>query len=119
GDPARRQLPGPIEPNICRSAPTSCHMLILNIVPEGTGWDPINHLVALAAELFDADVIDIPDARPSLADRLAALLTRRDKSTRSAESCLLICATPAQLSWIFGIPNWRTRFSFLAAWVID
>lgn len=95
-------------------------MLIVSSTWHGKGWNSINHMIPLAVEAFDATIVDARQlGRPSsLACSLAALGPRR-RSGNGKEPCLLIAASPTDLLQIFNIPNWRTRFSHIFAWVFD
>ena len=94
-------------------------MLIVNCVLDDGGWSPIHHLVALASRLLEAEVLTVRRNEPSFLDRLSSILRGRSHRARGQESCLLICAGPADLVRLLSIDNWRGRFKFLAAWVID
>ncbi len=94
-------------------------MLIVDLVPYGGGWDPINHMVALAAELFESPVVRIESDRPALATRILATIHPRRRGGEGPENCLLVCRSPTDLLYLFEIPRWRKRFRFVAAWIID
>jgi len=94
-------------------------MLIVNLVPSGQGWFPINYMVTLACELLEAKLIDLSDTGTTLFTKLAAIVSQRKASDAQEETCLLVCASPTDLLGIYKIEGWRTRFKFLAAWVID
>jgi hypothetical protein len=93
-------------------------MLVVNLVPHGQGWDPINHMVRLAAELLEAELVEMPPTMPSSLDRLLAALSGR-RRVRGGERCLLVCASPTDLNRVLDIERWRSRFEMLSAWVID
>jgi hypothetical protein len=93
-------------------------LLIVNLVPYGQGWDPINHMVRLAAELLEAELIELPARRSTRVERLLAMLARRQRAPRGQHG-LLICAQPRDLAGLLDIEGWRKRFDRLAAWVID
>jgi hypothetical protein len=93
-------------------------MLVVNLVPHGQGWDPINHMVRLATELLEAEQVDLPPGGPSSLDRLLAVLSGR-RRVRGGERCLLVCASPSDLNRVLDIERWRSRFEVLGAWVID
>lgn len=87
-------------------------------MPDAIGWSPIRLMTVLASELLDAELMT-PDLKtPSPFRKAGSILHRRAKRTGS-ESCLLICAGPEDLIRILNIRDWRHRFKFLAAWVID
>lgn len=93
-------------------------MVIVNCIVEETGWSPIQHLVSLAARLFEADLLPADTRYPSLPTKLQALLKRR-RSSHSGETCLFICQHPTDLARLLKIADWNKRFGNLAAWVID
>lgn len=93
-------------------------MVILNCIPESRGWSPIQHMIALAAELLDARTINVADHHPGIITEALAALRRRAIG-RGREPCLLVGAGPADLRKILVVPNWRGRFGALGAWVID
>lgn len=94
-------------------------MLIVNLVPEAIGWGPIQYMTVLAAELLDAEVVALDPRTPSAIRKAASIIYRRAKGGTSQESCLMICAGPADLQKVIDVQNWRKRFKFLAAWIID
>lgn len=94
-------------------------MLIIDATPQGIGWYPINYMVRLAARLLEADLeIGRTEHRPTLAKRLGSILSQR-RPGHGTDTCLIVCASPVDLLWILEVPGWRTRFRFVAAWVID
>jgi len=76
-------------------------------------------LVALASRLLDAEVITVRKDDPSFFDKLSSIVKGRGDREPGQESCLLICAGPADLLKLLTIDGWRGRFKFLAAWIID
>ena len=74
-------------------------------------------MVSLAAELTGAKLIK--GASPSKFRKALSQIFRRAKGIRATESCLLICAGPADLTNVMSVQGWRTRFKYLAAWIID
>jgi hypothetical protein len=93
-------------------------VIIVDLVPKAVGWSPINYMVSLAEELFEAEVLRLEQDKPSLVRKIEALLCARQKKT-DGESCLLICASPTDLLSLLVIKGWRNRFRFIAAWIID
>jgi hypothetical protein len=94
-------------------------LLIVNAIPHDLGWSPIQHMIAIAGELLDCDVV-IPDrSRPSNTTKILSVLRKRTRNGAGNETCLLVCAGPADLLTILNIENWRKRFRYLAAWIID
>jgi hypothetical protein len=94
-------------------------VLIVKLVPEEIGWGPIQYMSALAAELLDAEMLTLNRLGPSSVRKLASVVRRRAKGNAAHESCLMICAGPGDLMNVVDIGNWRKRFKFLAAWIID
>ncbi len=94
-------------------------ILLLNCIPEIRGWSPIQHMIDLAAGLLGAEVVRVGPGAASFANRALALLSGRRRGAGGRDFGLLICAGPSDLRKAFGISNWRSRFGFLSAWVID
>lgn len=95
-------------------------MLIVDATPQGAGWSPISHMVRMASNLFSSRVDVVEAARqPPLRIRAASLLRRRVVNGAEEETCLVVCASPADLLHLIEVPGWRRRFRFAAAWVID
>ncbi len=94
-------------------------MIIVNMVPDAIGWSPIRYMAALASELLDAEQLTVDEHAPSTINKALSILNRRTKHGNGTESCLMICSGPPDLAKILNIQNWRKRFRFLAAWVID
>jgi hypothetical protein len=95
------------------------NVLIVNCVLDDDGWSPIHHLVSLASRLLEAEVLVVPKNLPSFLDKVSSVLRRRSDQAHGQESCLLICAGPGDLVRLLSIDDWRGRFKFLAAWIID
>jgi hypothetical protein len=75
-------------------------------------------MVNLAAELLEAELSIIDRQTPGYLKKLEAIFLRRQKS-KSNESCLLICPGPEDLLSLLQIKDWRKRFRYTAAWIID
>ena len=85
----------------------------------GPGWEPITQMVNLAAELFEADLLILdPKAPITMWSKLEMLLLRRQR-TVGDETCLLVYPDAIGFLTLPQVTNWRKRFKFLAAWVID
>lgn len=84
--------------------------------PGGEGYLCIFHMARLAAELLNGELVVLPPGDPTLTDKLSGILLPRK---RSRSSCLLICPSPASLSSIFLLQNWRKTYSRIVAWVYD
>lgn len=83
--------------------------------PGGPGYHPVKHMARLAAELLEGQLIVLEPRALAKLEKLESLLPRR----RSGLPCLLICASPGDLSSIFLIEKWRKRYGRLVAWVFD
>ena len=94
-------------------------MLIVDLVPEEIGWTPIQYMAVLAAELLDTHVVRLDRRAPSAARKALSIIFRRTQSRVAQGSCLMICSEPKDLLNVIDIPQWRKRFKFLAAWIID
>lgn len=93
-------------------------MLIANTIPDELGWSPIQHMVAIAGELLECQVMRVDRTKPSHLAKVLALLRQRSRPD-SGEACLLVCTGPADLLTLLNIGDWRKRFRYLAAWVVD
>ena len=94
-------------------------MLIVDCIPDGQGWDPVNHLIRLAADCLDGAVVRVEqDAIPGRLQRAASILSQRDRR-KGSENCLIVGKAPTDLLRIFKVPGWRTRFRWIGAWIID
>lgn len=94
-------------------------MLIGNLVPDSIGWSPVQHMAALAAELMEAELLTVDPRGPSPIKKALSMVHRRARRGHGGESCLLICSGPSELARVLNVEDWRKRFKFLAAWVID
>jgi hypothetical protein len=93
-------------------------MLIVNCIPEDRGWTPIQYMVSIAAQMLEAEVVVVDHRAPSRLAQGLSILNRRDQGTGS-ELCLMVCAGPGDLLKILQVFEWRKRFKFIAAWIID
>jgi hypothetical protein len=93
-------------------------MLIVNCTPEDRGWTPIQYMVSIAAQMLEAEVVVVDYRAPSRMAQGLSVLQRRDRGTGS-DSCLMVCAGPGDLLKILRVFEWRKRFKFIAAWIID
>jgi hypothetical protein len=94
-------------------------MLILNCIPESIGWSPIQHMITLAAELFEARILEFHPKHPSSLAKALSVVGRRSRPGNDREPCLLVCAGPGDLEKILSVPGWRYRFGVVGAWIID
>ena len=94
-------------------------MLILNCIPEARGWSPIQHMILLAAELFDCQVLEVDNKQPSSFTKLASFLQWGSGRRTGREPCLLVGAGPSDLAKLLNIPDWHKRFGPIGAWIID
>lgn len=94
-------------------------MVIVNCVLDNSGWSPIHHMVALASRVLETEVLLADKRDPSFVAKLSSIFKGRSNQTRGQESCLLICKGPSDLVRLLTIDDWRGRFKFLSAWIID
>lgn len=94
-------------------------MLIVNCIPDLQGWSPIQYMIALAAELMDARVHIMATRNPSNITKLWSTINGRSRNSRTHESCMLVCTGPGDLVRFLEIHDWRRRFEYLTAWIID
>src|SRR5215469_12330786 len=83
--------------------------------PGGPGYHPVKHMARLAAELLEGQLVVLESRFPTKLEKLESLLPRG----RSGLPCLLICASPGELSSLFVLEKWRKRYGRLVAWVFD
>lgn len=93
-------------------------MLIVKCIPEDRGWTPIEYMVTIAAQMLEAEVIVMDHATPSRIAQALSILKRRDRAAGD-ELCLMVCAGPGDLLRLLQVADWRRRFKFIAAWIID
>jgi hypothetical protein len=74
-------------------------------------------MIVLAAELFDARIIDVHPKRPSAFAKALSVIKRRGEEGQ--EPCLFVCAGPPDLEKILNVEGWRQRFGTVGAWIID
>ena len=93
-------------------------MIILNCIPEARGWSPIQYMIQLASELFDAPVLEA-DGYPSPLTKALSFLPKASGRRTQREPCLMVCTGAADLPKLLSVPHWRKRFGPTAAWIID
>lgn len=76
-------------------------------------------MVAIAGELLGCEIVTADIRKPSANARISAVLKQRARNKAGDETCLLVCTSPSDLWYVFNIENWRRRFKYLAAWIID
>jgi hypothetical protein len=84
--------------------------------PGGEGYLCIFHMARLAAQLLNGELVVVQPRNPTLTDKLSGIFSPRK---RSRASCLLICPSPAYLSSILLVQNWRKSYDRIVAWVYD
>jgi hypothetical protein len=94
-------------------------LLIVNAITHDRGWSPIQHMVAIAGELFDCEVVAADTSGLSKSTKILSVLRQRTRNGASDETCLLVCKGPADLLAVLKIENWRKRFRYLVTWIID
>src|SRR6266404_3720369 len=76
-------------------------------------------MVAIAGELLECEILTADRSRPSNTTKILSVLRQRTRNGASDETCLLVCKGPADLLAVLNIENWRKRFRYLTAWIID
>jgi hypothetical protein len=94
-------------------------LLIVNAISNERGWSPIQHMVAIAGVLLDCEVVTADRSTISNATKILSVLRKRTRNAVNDEACLLVCQGPGDLLTLLNIENWRKRFRYLAAWIID
>jgi hypothetical protein len=94
-------------------------LLIVNAIASDRGWSPILHMVEIAGELFECEVVAADTNTPSNTAKILSVLRKRTRSGGGDETCLLVCKGPSDLLAILNVANWRKRFRYLTAWIID
>lgn len=84
--------------------------------PGGEGYHCVFHMARLAAELLNGELVVVQPRSPTATDKLRGIFLPRK---RSRSSCLLICPSPAALSSMLLVHNWRQSFNRIVAWVFD
>jgi len=88
---------------------------ILYIRPQGDGWGPITAMARLAAQLLDAELVEVDDTVVSRFLKLQALFPR----LLGAGSLLVIAPNPEMLLRAAALHGLRTRFRNVVGWIID
>lgn len=90
-------------------------MKILYTRPSSPGWHPITMMVRLAAELFDAQLVEVPETATtrSRIQTLRGLLPRR----HGVEALLVIAPKPQHLAAVLDLDV--TSFGRMVGWTID
>src|SRR5258708_28095021 len=76
-------------------------------------------MVAIAGNLFDCDVVAAEPSGLSKTTKILSVLRQRIRNGAGDEICLLVCKGPTDLLAVLNVENWRKRFRYLAAWIID
>ncbi len=92
-------------------------MTIIYPRPPGPGWTPITLMARLAAELFEAKLVEfsVSDIRNRMRAPLGILPRRRAPGGH----CLVIASRPAYLLATLRAGHWLRGFEHVSAWVID
>ena len=80
------------------------------------GWAPVTHLGHLAARLFGGRALAL-SAAPSRTVRIINL--RRRRTGPPSEALLAILRSPADVAQLRAMPEFRSGYRQVAAWVID
>jgi hypothetical protein len=94
-------------------------LLIVNAITHDRGWSPIQHMVAIAGELLECEVVAADTSAPSKTAKILSVLRQRTRNGAGDDICLLVCKGPGDLLAVLNMENWRKRFRYLAAWIID
>jgi hypothetical protein len=76
-------------------------------------------MVAIAGEILECEVLGADTSRPSKVTKILSVVQKRSRNQFGKETCLLVCASPTDLLTVLNMENWRKRFRYLAAWIID
>jgi hypothetical protein len=77
-------------------------------------------MISLAGEMFDAVIVKTDTTfEPSRIDKVSSVLKPRMREKTGDEICLLVCKGPSDLYALLDVEDWRKRFRYVAAWVID
>jgi hypothetical protein len=92
-------------------------LVIIEIVKEGAGWAPVNHMAHLASQMFDTPAIRVNRNGAGLSKIEFAIRGR----TRDLEKpdLLLIAPSPRDIYMLAEVDGWRSSFNRAAAWIVD
>lgn len=93
------------------------NLVILDLIPNNRGWQPIKHVIAMLSRLFEAEVI-APGESSSVFSSLAYRFLRR-RHVAGAPQLLVVASKGANLARLQKSPGWRTRYSNAAVWIVD
>ena len=99
-----------------RKAMTEASIHVVYPNPGGEGYLCILHMARLAARLLNGELVVLRPGNPTLTDKFKGILFPRK---RSRLSCLLICPSPASLSSMLLLQDWRKNYGRVVAWVYD
>lgn len=90
---------------------------ILYLGKSGTGWGPIDALIDLCVDAFDARLVPTPDTGAiGRVRRAAARLPSRPRGDRAL---LAIAANPAQIAAAARVQHWFPGYGVRVLWIID
>lgn len=90
---------------------------VLYLGKSGTGWGPIDALVDLCVQTFDAQLIPSPDA--GAIGRVRRAAARIPSKPRGDRVLLAIAANPAQIAAAARIQHWLPGYGVRILWIID
>lgn len=100
------------------TAQTASDLDLVYIRPGGFGWGPVSELVALAANLLGARVVEVPDTGGASAlQRAAALLPRGRR--RKGRRLLVVAGNPAMVAQASHHRLWWPGYESTASWIVD
>jgi hypothetical protein len=88
---------------------------VVYLDPGSPGYHCVYYMARLAADLLNGELVVLRHRKIALIDKVMTILPRSDHGL----DCLLICPSPADLSSILQIINWRQKYRMLIAWVFD
>lgn len=88
---------------------------VVYLDPGAAGYHCVYYMARLASELLDGELVVLRHREISRLNKVLAILPRNGKQM----DCLLICPSPADLSSILQINQWRQKYRMLIAWVFD
>ena len=94
---------------------------ILAYIVNGQGWDPINHMVELAASMFGARLRTFENndwKEPSTLSLASIALRGRKRVTAAPDALVIVDHAPSALYFLTD-PNLRSGYNRVFLWIID
>jgi len=86
------------------------NILIVSTIEQSPGWMPINHMIDLAADTLDCEIIQTKSNLLSKIEQFKLHFSSRKKNTTKPD-VLIVVATASELSEITTLPNWNKSFN--------